>query len=67
MLVLLVTFALAFAIILTWPIRFAIKLIKVGNPYKSAILFERSPGDHEHRAILADHRCADHCLGGYGG
>ncbi|MBW1907395.1 MAG: alkaline phosphatase family protein, partial [Deltaproteobacteria bacterium] len=37
MLVLLVTFALAFAIILTWPIRFAIKLIKVGNPYKSAM------------------------------
>jgi len=37
MLVLLVTFALAFAIILTWPIRSAIKLIKVGNPYKSAM------------------------------
>jgi len=38
MLVLLVTFALAFAIILTWPIRAAIKLIKVGNPYKSAMV-----------------------------
>ncbi len=37
MLVLLVTFALAFAIILTWPIRAAIKLIKVGNPYKNAM------------------------------
>jgi predicted AlkP superfamily phosphohydrolase/phosphomutase len=37
MLVLLVTFALAFAIILTWPIRFAIKAIKVGNPYKTAM------------------------------
>ena len=37
MLVLLVTFALAFAIILTWPIRFAYRLIKVGNPYKSAM------------------------------
>jgi predicted AlkP superfamily phosphohydrolase/phosphomutase len=37
MLVLLVTFALAFAIILTWPIRAAIKLIKVGNPYKAAM------------------------------
>ncbi len=37
MLVLFVTFALAFAIILTWPIRSAIKLIKVGNPYKSAM------------------------------
>jgi predicted AlkP superfamily phosphohydrolase/phosphomutase len=36
-LVLLVTFALAFAIILTWPIRAAIKLIKVGNPYKAAM------------------------------
>ena len=37
MLILLITFVLAFAIILTWPIRFAIKLIKVGNPYKSAM------------------------------
>lgn len=37
MLVLLVTFALAFAIILTWPIRFAIKLVKVGSPYRSAM------------------------------
>jgi predicted AlkP superfamily phosphohydrolase/phosphomutase len=37
MLVLLVTFTLAFAIILTWPIRVAIKLITVGNPYKSAM------------------------------
>ena len=37
MLVLLVTFTLAFAIILTWPIRAVIKLIKVGNPYKSAM------------------------------
>jgi predicted AlkP superfamily phosphohydrolase/phosphomutase len=37
MLVLLVTFTLAFAIILTWPIRAVIKLIKVGNPYKHAM------------------------------
>jgi len=37
MLVLVATFALAFAIILTWPIRFAIKLIRVGNPYKNAM------------------------------
>ena len=36
-LVLLVTFTLAFAIILTWPIRAVIKLIKVGNPYKYAM------------------------------
>jgi predicted AlkP superfamily phosphohydrolase/phosphomutase len=37
MLVLLVTFALAFAVILTWPIRLVYRLIKVGNPYKSAL------------------------------
>ncbi|MDJ0846941.1 MAG: alkaline phosphatase family protein, partial [Myxococcota bacterium] len=37
MLVLLATFALAFAIILTWPIRLVIRLITVGNPYKNAM------------------------------
>ena len=37
MLVMLVTFALAFAIILTWPIRLVIKLVRVGNPLKSAM------------------------------
>ena len=37
MLVLLVTFALAFAIILTWPIRLLYRLITVGNPYKAAM------------------------------
>ncbi|HXV36560.1 MAG TPA: alkaline phosphatase family protein, partial [Myxococcota bacterium] len=37
MLVLLVTFALAFAIILTWPIRLALRLIRVGNPYRRAL------------------------------
>jgi predicted AlkP superfamily phosphohydrolase/phosphomutase len=37
MLVLLVTFALALAIIVTWPIRLAYRLIKVGNPYKNAL------------------------------
>ncbi len=37
MLVLLVTFALAFAIIATWPIRLVVRLIKVGNPYKNAL------------------------------
>ena len=37
MLVLLVTFTLAFAIILTWPIRLAYRLITVGNPYKKAL------------------------------
>jgi len=36
MLVLATTFLLAFAIILTWPIRFAFKLFQVGNPYKNA-------------------------------
>ena len=36
MLVLATTFLLAFAIILTWPIRFAVKLFTVGNPYKNA-------------------------------
>jgi predicted AlkP superfamily phosphohydrolase/phosphomutase len=36
MLVLLVTFALAFAVILTWPIRLVYRLVKVGNPYKNA-------------------------------
>ena len=38
MLVLLVTFALAFVIILTWPIRLLINLIRVGNPYKKALV-----------------------------
>jgi predicted AlkP superfamily phosphohydrolase/phosphomutase len=37
MLILLTTFVLAFAIILTWPIRLAYRLIKVGNPYKNAM------------------------------
>jgi predicted AlkP superfamily phosphohydrolase/phosphomutase len=37
MLVLLVTFTLAFAVILTWPIRLAYRLITVGNPYKKAL------------------------------
>jgi len=36
MLILLVTFALAFVIILTWPIRLMYRLITVGNPYKTA-------------------------------
>ncbi|MDJ0852914.1 MAG: alkaline phosphatase family protein [Myxococcota bacterium] len=36
MLVLLATFALAFAIILTWPIRLVVRLVTVGNPYKNA-------------------------------
>jgi len=36
MLILLVTFALAFVIILTWPIRLLYRLITVGNPYKTA-------------------------------
>ncbi|MDJ0786980.1 MAG: alkaline phosphatase family protein [Myxococcota bacterium] len=34
--VLLVTFAIAFAIILTWPLRLAYRLITVGDPYKNA-------------------------------
>ncbi len=38
MLVLLVTFTLAFVIILTWPIRLLINLIRVGNPYKKALV-----------------------------
>ncbi len=37
MLVLVATFTLAFSIILTWPIRVAIKLFTVGNPYKNAM------------------------------
>jgi predicted AlkP superfamily phosphohydrolase/phosphomutase len=37
MLVLLVTFALAFAIILTWPLRLIYRLLTVGNPYKEAL------------------------------
>ncbi len=37
MLVLLVTFLLAFAIILTWPVRLLYRLIRVGNPYKKAL------------------------------
>jgi len=36
MLVLFVTFLLAFAIILTWPIRLLIRTVTVGNPYKNA-------------------------------
>src|SRR5258706_6908156 len=36
-LVLLTTFVLAFAIILTWPIRTLYRLLVVGNPYKHAI------------------------------
>jgi predicted AlkP superfamily phosphohydrolase/phosphomutase len=36
MMVLLATFALAFAIILTWPIRLLVRTITVGNPYKKA-------------------------------
>src|SRR5213594_4437379 len=35
--VLLTTFVLAFAIILTWPIRMLYRLVAVGNPYKDAI------------------------------
>jgi len=37
LLVLITTFAIAFAIILTWPIRLAYRLLTVGNPYKNAI------------------------------
>jgi len=37
MLVLLVTFVLAFAIILTWPIRLVYRLVTVGDPYKKAL------------------------------
>jgi len=37
MLVLLVTFVLAFAIILTWPLRLLYRLVTVGNPYKAAM------------------------------
>jgi predicted AlkP superfamily phosphohydrolase/phosphomutase len=37
MLILLTTFVLAFAVILTWPIRLAYRLITVGNPYKNAM------------------------------
>jgi predicted AlkP superfamily phosphohydrolase/phosphomutase len=36
LLVLLATFALALVILLTWPVRFAWRLIRVGNPYKRA-------------------------------
>ena len=36
MLILLATFALALAIILTWPIRLLIRTFTVGNPYKNA-------------------------------
>jgi predicted AlkP superfamily phosphohydrolase/phosphomutase len=38
MLVLFVTFALAFAIILTYPIRLLIRFIAVGDPYKNAMV-----------------------------
>jgi len=34
--VLLTTFALAFATVLTWPITFVWRMIRVGNPYKNA-------------------------------
>ncbi len=37
LLVLIATFAIAFAIILTWPIRLIYRLVTVGNPYKNAI------------------------------
>src|SRR5688500_17532396 len=37
LLVLLTTFVLAFAIILTWPLRMLYRAIAVGNPYKNAI------------------------------
>ncbi len=37
LLVLLTTFVLAFAIILTWPLRMVYRAIAVGNPYKNAI------------------------------
>ncbi len=37
MLVLVATFALAFVIILTWPLRLVYRLLTVGNPYKSAL------------------------------
>ena len=37
MLILLTTFVLAFAVILTWPVRLAYRLIRVGNPYKNAM------------------------------
>jgi predicted AlkP superfamily phosphohydrolase/phosphomutase len=36
LLVLLATFAIAFAIILTWPVRLLYRLVTVGNPYKHA-------------------------------
>ncbi len=36
LLVLITTFVIAFAIILTWPIRLVYRLIRVGNPYKKA-------------------------------
>ena len=36
LLVLLTTFAIAFAIILTWPLRMLYRAIAVGNPYKNA-------------------------------
>jgi predicted AlkP superfamily phosphohydrolase/phosphomutase len=35
--VLIATFAIAFAIIVTWPIRLVYRLLTVGNPYKDAI------------------------------
>ena len=38
MLVLLATFTLAFAIILTWQLRLIYRLITVGNPYKAIYL-----------------------------
>lgn len=37
LMVLLATFAIAFTIILTWPIRLLYRQITVGNPYKAAL------------------------------
>jgi len=38
MLILLATFLMAFAIILTWPFRLVYRLIRVGNPYRKAMV-----------------------------
>ena len=38
MMVLLTTFALAFTTLLTWPITFLYRLIRVGNPFKNAMV-----------------------------
>jgi predicted AlkP superfamily phosphohydrolase/phosphomutase len=37
LMVLLTTFVIAFAIILTWPLRMLVRLVAVGNPYKNAL------------------------------